>query len=366
MANTPVQTGGPTEVDPFMIGQAPEPMTEEQVDAELEKAFGPTGVRPPGTRAEQTPPEPTPDAPEGDTVEQEGVEGDEQVDEGGEPTPEQTQQQTQSQVDYSDFSAAFQATYGRAPTPADIQAQLSLTQWASTLTQDQQAAVDWAIQNPEAYQQYVASQIIGAPPATATQPQPTTQQQPPPTPQPQADVLPEEIADDPALARLYSMFSDRMGQMQAEVQRLTSGSYEQQQQRVISDLSIATQEFAAAHPETVTDMEMNALHSHVTNSQILPGFVQANGGDVRRGMMAALEHVYWQTPTFRDRELAQRQAQLAATQEAQREKARKASKVTGSGGNGASRTDSPPSTVNGRWSAVTEELRQAMNDGQPS
>lgn len=272
---------------------------------------------------------------------QEGQEGSGQGTEGGDGEGQETDQGTQPPEPEADFITLFEATYQRKPTAAEINGLISLANWASSLTPEQQAAIDRALANPQGYQQPITPQ-----------PQPT----PTPTP-PVPDPILEEYGDDPQFAYLTT----RMQAIQDSLDRLASSNVETQQAQLIRGLETGAQRFLT--DRQVSEPELQALQGALSRSGLLPGFMQASG-DASEAMYKGLDYLYWQTPSFREREL---QRSIEARQAAEQEhstRRRKASSVTGTGGNGASRTDAPPATPDQHWGAVVQGIREAMTNGQ--
>lgn len=313
----------------------------KKFDKALEDAFGPQKNEEQGTEGEgegegtETPPE-TP-APESGATEPptagasaggtgEGGEGQE-TDPGaigGEP---------------ADLAALFQTRYGRVPNPAELQGLMELADWAASLSPDQQQAINQA--------------LYSGTPQTQTQPiAPTT---PTAESDPELAALIEEFGEDhPLVKRLQRIEQAYQGTAQLTAQ--------QEHERVVSLIDRGSNTFKEKY--SLTDDDLTALQGAVAQSRILPGFVQANNGDVATAAEKALEYAYWQTPTFRQRAIdaeieKSRQAAIADD-----ERKRKAASVTGTGGNGASRTAPPPKTNDERWGAVTAGIAEAMNNGQ--
>lgn len=336
------KTGGPTGLDPFML--TPEtPDEQAKWDAELEKAFGPQGTQ---AEEDEDTQDGTQDNEGGDTGDQgadtnpntgASVEGE---GEGGEG---ETAPSGAIGGDTADFAALFRNRYNRDPEPGELEGYIQLAEWAAQLTPQQQAAINAAMENPE---RFLAPQY--------QQPQPTQQQAPvTPTVDPDMAALIEEYGEDhPLVKRLQVIEQNQSVAAQQSIQ--------QQQERTLEDINKGVTSFHTRYAD-LSQFELDNLQGAVAQSRMFPGFVQAHGGDIAKATEAALDYVYWQTPTFRQRET---EKQYAAMEEAKKQEATrkaKASAVSGSGGNGASRTAPPPKTNDDRWAAVSAGLSEAMN-----
>lgn len=240
--------------------------------------------------------------------------------------------------DAADFATLFRSRYNRDPQPGELEGYIALAEWAAGLTPEQQVAINRALESPDAYLQ------------------PTITNTPPPSQE--ADELEEEFgADHPLVKRIRAL--------EAATTSVSQSTIQQQQERTLADIQSATQEWKGTYTD-LSDIELEQLQGAVARSRIFPGFVQANNGDVKQAMKAALDYAYWQNPTYRDREIQKQYAALEEQKKAEATRKRKASSVSGTGGNGASRTQAPPATNDSRWAAVAAGLGEAMSNGERS
>jgi hypothetical protein len=338
--NSGVVDSGAETPSKFMMGIEGPADNEEIYDEALRNAFG---IEPDATDAESDADEPNPDDADGDTPDNDSEEippGEGGQDQGGEADNDTA---TGEGVD---FASLFELRYGRPPEPAEYQGLLELADWANNLSPEQQQAINAALSNPQAF----------------TQPQP----QPAATPnnervsQTDLTALEEQYGEDDPMVVL-------LRRQQQELEQLRNATIEQSQQRtqqqVVQGLTAGTESFRSKFT-IENDLEFDRLQGAVASAGIFPAFVQTYG-DVAVAIEKALEYQYWQDPTFRERELQRR---IDATKESQRQHAarqRKAASVTGTGGNGASRTEAPAKNTD-PWAQVAQGLREAQSNGQPT
>lgn len=337
MANTESPTSGTMEPDKFMMGL--EPDDESRFDAALEAAFGPqdnTEVAEVDQEQEEEEEEPDPSkgSPNGAS---EGDEG-----QGGEG-----QEQTPGAIsgDAADFSTLFQNRYGRQPEPGELEGYIALAEWAAGLTPQQQQAINKAYEDP-----YGVLGMQNTNPQGNTQPVET-----PATPDP----LIEEFGEDhPLIQRIRQLEANQQQTSQLTQQQLA----EAQRQETLKGIATGSTVFKNRY--VLEDADLESLQGAVANSRIFPAFVASHNGDVAKAMEAALDYTYWSNPTYRQREIEKQQAAEAEKKRAEDTRKRKASSVSGTGGNGANRAAPPPKTPEDRWGMVATELREAMGNGQ--
>jgi hypothetical protein len=321
---------GPEAFDPTVfLGPDPDNLNTDKINADLLKAFGGG------------------DGEEESTEEQSGEEGQETGEGINEPPETPPAAEQPEPQDLADFSTVFEARYQRKPTNAELEAMFQLTEWYAGLAPEQLQTIDQALSQPQ-YQQYQQYQ----------------QQQPQPQPQPQpdssvADELAKVAEDDPSLLPVV----EHLRNLERNLFQMSQQSVQQQQQRIVQDMTVGSERFKSEY--AVNDVELNALQGAVLQSGIWPGFVQQAQGNTTQAMQDALSYFYWQTPSFRDREMARRIEELAATKQVNDGRKQRAAAVTGTGGNGASRTNPPKQVTNdNRWGIVADELREVMSNGQ--
>lgn len=324
-------------------------------------------------QAKHEPQTPDPEEPEAtETQEPSGA----QEPTGQEPDPDPTQE-TQPEVDPSADPAAVGAeeedevpvlTYGGHEYQAeDVQRMVALDQWASNLQPEHRAAIDALFSGQ--YQLVPIEQV-----------QQYNQQQPAPTPtlsqQQGADgdsPIPGLSADDledlpPAVVTHLQSLNARL----EETARLQNQQLQAQQQAQAEQISNQILEGQARFQTTyeLTDPETAQLQDAVLRSGILPSIAPQFPGNPAMAMEKAMETIYWSDQTWRQRELnriaANGNQDPNATATAQtKAKARKASALNGSGGNGATREQpAEPTTKEGRRAAMTTLVRDEMFGGQ--
>lgn len=338
MSDTGTPTSGTETPSPFLMGTAPPPDDDARFDKAVEDVFGkrPQPDEQPGgdeTETTETPAETPAGTSTGDQSQVAGQasQGDEGEGEGQGPAGDGRPAGTGSETE-PDPLALYRARYGREPTGAEMQGLIALADWASGLTPEQQQAIDRA--------------LFGG-----------GQEQEPPPPQP--DPIREQIEEleDPVLKAIY----ERQQATEAQLQAIAQANAREAETRVVLGLETGANRFKEQYQ--VSDSELAGLQSAFAQARLLPGFVNAYQ-DPAEAMFRGLDYLYWNTPTFRDREIQRQiEARQAQEQNHQQRKA-KASSVTGTGGNGASRTQAAPTTPDGHLAALTQGLREAMNNGQ--
>lgn len=329
MANTePIPTAGTEAPSKYLMGLEDDP-DADKFNKALEDAFGPQATQ--TDQDEEVEPEAGTDEgadspPPGASGEGEGAGGEDGASSdaiGG---------------NASDFAARFQERYGHAPSQEEIDGYLQLAEWAAGLTPEQQQAINNALVNPQAYTQPVGTQQ--------------------PTPQPDEDpeyvALVEEFgADHPLIKRLQRLEQNtqQFAQTQAQIT----------QQEILHKINAGTEVFKAKYE--LTDDEVYQLQGAVARSGLFPGFVSSLG-DHSLAIQQAMDYQYHITPEFRQREIDKQLEATRAQQQAADTRKRKASSVSGTGGNGADRTTPPPKTTEDRWAAVAAGIAEAQNNGQ--
>lgn len=318
MSDTSNVDSGVETPDRFMMGIDDTPEDEAKYDQAIQDAFGIESTAPDA--------ETTPDDEEETQAEELEEESQEESDDA---TPPGEQQGTESSD--VDFGALFAQRYNRAPTAEELQGLIDLADWASSLTPEQQQAINQALAGP------------------------TPQPQPQPQPQlSEPDPLEEQYGDDPLYLRIKQL-EDQQRQVYAQ-------QAEEAQRQAVVQLNQGLEVFKSSYAH-LQDSDLEALQSAVAQSGILPGFVSANNNNVQLAMQKALEYAYWQTPSYREAEIQRRMEAERAAQQQHDTRKKKAASVTGTGGNGASRTEPPKGQD--PWSLVTAGIRDAMNNGEP-
>lgn len=245
--------------------------------------------------------------------------------------------------DSIDFASQFQQIYGRPATGADVQNMLGVLSRLGNLPPEQQAEID----------AYITGQ------------RPTLFAPPPEPVAPEPDPLLDEYKDDPLYQRITQLQAEQAS-LQEQVRAQAQDRVARQQVDIQHAIEVASEQFATTME--LSDIEKSALEGAVAQSRTFPSFMQMANGDPAVAMQNAMDYHYWRTPEFRDRQVEKEVvARTARTQEHDARKGRAAS-VTGTGGNGTSRTTPPPKVLSSddRWGAVAAELKEVMSNGSPN
>lgn len=245
-----------------------------------------------------------------------------------------------------DFAARFTERYGRKPNAAELDGLLQLADWANSLTPEQQDAINRALSGGGTVQEQVQS----------------------PSP------APEPTIEDPILKAAIEQYGEddpivlHLQRQQDELAEL-KGRYQQEfaqtaRANAVQAIEAGSGTFKAQ--VEIEDVDIDRLQGAVTRAGIFPAFVQANGGDIAQATVKALEWAFWQDEVCRERELQKRLSNHSTVQQNHEGRKAKAASVTGTGGNGASRTDPPSKASADPWARVAEGLREAQNNGVPS
>lgn len=278
--------------------------------------------------------EPTGTAVDGDVPPEDGVQG-----QGGEVNSDV------ATGEGLDFATLFTQRYGRAPVPEELEGLIALADWANNLTPEQQQAINNAL-SPVAGGGQGQAQSEGSVPPPSSEPDP----------------LIEQYGEDDPLVQRLKQQEQELTQLRTSYQQRYA---EETRQDAVRNINLASDAFRSAR-EDITDADMDRLQGAVTSAGIFPAFVQAANGNVQAAMSRALDWAYWQDETFREREIAKRVAERPAVQAAHETRKNKAASVTGTGGNGASRTEAPNGKTADPWAQVAEGLREAQANGIPS
>lgn len=192
---------------------------------------------------------------------------------------------------------------------------------------------------------------------------PRDQGQAPPSsaPAPAREEIPEEDIIDPAAhKRIAELEQDYARLREQENQRVQYEAQQTLQQR-LAVANVGKERWVDAHSSLKQD-EIDNLERDLANLGILPGLIQAKGGDIASAMEAGLEQVYWSTPKYRELELNKKLESERADAQETTKRRRKASSLSGSGGS-TSRTPPVANTKESRLEAMAAELGAHMNNG---
>lgn len=350
----------------FMMGMADDPPPVTPVDEGGEENTEPEGTEPTQTQpltgdqapslADQLAAEferrgrgsaPTSDSGEGDGGDEPIAAGgdepaitEETTDEGGEveggdggtsSSPGTTIPSSIPAPEFSMDSYAEQL-YGRKLTPQEAQ---NLFAW-----QQQFAALDDTQLNA------IQGIVSGQPPVTTT---PT----PEPEPDPNVDPYIQQHLD-----QALDPLKEQLGQVTQFVQTEAQRRAAENTARTQSQIEAGTQAFAEEF--SLSDEQMQDLESRVVQSGIFPGMYNAMQQDARAAMQAALQQMFWATPTYRDIAIQRQLDEAQNLEEQDKTRKRKASAISGGGGQ-VSREAPPPTTQQQRQAAMVGELTEYMN-----
>lgn len=171
---------------------------------------------------------------------------------------------------------------------------------------------------------------------------------------------------DPKVKDEITRLRSELGQLQQSVQQQVSPLVQQQmnesmQHRVLA-IDSATQSFAKEY--ALTEQQVSDVLTAATQAQILPGLLARHNNDVAAATRAALDMMFWTTPSFRDSYVqARTAADLAALSEQERAGKVKQQQMTALSASGGSvpRRDPRPTTKEDRHSAMVAEIAAAQN-----
>lgn len=338
MANTePIITAGTEAPSKYLMGLEDDP-DADKFNKALEDAFGPQATTPPESEDDDTTLEPEDEGTDtgdgtGTQTPPPGASGEGDGAGGGEGASSDA-----IGGNASDFAARFQERYGHAPSQEEIDGYLQLAEWAAGLTPEQQQAINNALVNPQAY----------------TQPVQTQQPTPQPDEDPEYAALVEEFGADHPLIR-------RLQRLEQNTQQFAQTQAQITQQEILNKINAGTEVFKAKYE--LTDDEVYQLQGAVAKSGLFPGFVTSLG-DHSLAIQQAMDYQYHITPEFRQREIDKQLEATRTQQQAADTRKRKASSVSGTGGNGADRSTPPPKTPQDRWAAVAAGIAEAQNGQQ--
>lgn len=164
--------------------------------------------------------------------------------------------------------------------------------------------------------------------------------------------------------------SQRLDQIQAEIERNTQAEMQRQAQAHAARIEEAKASWREQHKD-LADAEFDGLLKRAELSQTFPGLVAAHHGDITAATNALLEQHYWSDPALRERAIANiasgRQAGDAtqvdpangvAQQQAAVDAGRQqlASSVAGGGGSVTPATATPPTDPDKRKAAMAQEI----------
>lgn len=183
---------------------------------------------------------------------------------------------------------------------------------------------------------------------------------------PVAPVVPVEPEVDPNvdpyiqqhLDQALNPLKEQLGQVTQFVQSESQRQSQENAIRTQAQIEAGTQEFTDAFqltPEQVHDLE-----TRVVQSGIFPGMYNSMQQDARAAMNTALQQVFWATPEYRDIAIKRQLEDTQSQEQADVTRKRKASALSGSGGQ-VSRETPPPTTKQGRQAAMASELAEHMN-----
>lgn len=243
--------------------------------------------------------------------------------------------------------------------PTELAQAVQVRDWYQTLNEQQVASIDALLSG--AYRLVPAHEADPVPPASASQAATS--------PAPSSPVTP--VVDDDAGEWLDPRAQSEISRLQAEIQQMreqftasvTPVIQSQQDQLLHQRLAAIDQASVSFQTEhSLDDDQMQALSQSVVQSNIFPSLVQRHNGNVEDATRAALDMMFWTTPTFRDLAVSkQATSELAnLASQAQVEKQRNLTALANSSGGSVPRRDLSPHTKEDRHSAMVELIRNDM------
>lgn len=297
------------------------------------------------------------------------------------PAPEAPAAGTPNAADQFDLNAYARDYFGTDLSHDQAQQLFGVLGRLQTATPEERRYIDDVLsgriqqQPPTPQPQPTVGNTTQAPSPYVTPADPATLALPPrPDDEYQAQIYDTLIA--PLAASQQQLLASQQA-IQAEIERNTAVQQAQQQEQMAARIDAASAQWRDS-AAILTQGEFDALIDRTTRSGIFPGLMQMHHGDVEAATRAALDATFWSDPQLRSKALAntasgrdplagtvdptspvaQSQQQLDAGRRAL------ASSVAGGGGSTTSRDPSPPSTPQGRKSAMVNEIAAAMGVNQ--
>jgi hypothetical protein len=317
----------------------PAPSPSSSADPSPEPTSAAPGDEEPVEGQEPSSPEPAPTQPE---PEPEPEPGETAPDEGEAPDAEHGQS-----------TAAFTLS-GRDYNTTELSTAVQVYDWFNGLNPAQVQAVD-ALLSGQYRLEPVQPQTpnAGSPQATPPSPAPPSQDE-------------GEWLDPRAQQEISALKAQLTELQQTFTQNLTPVVQTQQQ----ADFNARLAAINAAHADFQTrydlpDEAMQTLEASIAEGQILPGLAQRHGS-LQAGMNAALEMMFWTTPTYREPYVQSRVASQQAEQHQDDTATLRKQHLTALSGSGGSvpRREPVPSTPEDRHAAMVAEIAAGMTNGQ--
>lgn len=197
----------------------------------------------------------------------------------------------------------------------------------------------------------------------------------PPTPaysgsgvEPSSATPPQEYLD-PQLAAQVEQLRQQQAQLVQQQQQFVAQQQAQQRQALEAQVEAGKVTFQTAM--SLSAPEVHYLTDKATRMQLLPSLIREHGGDVSKGMHAALEAAYWADPEFRGRhttqEIDDQVDQTMLANQALNEKKQRAASLAGTS-NPVVRTPptAAPLTKETATRGMVNEIAAALSNGSPN
>lgn len=334
--------------------------TDPGASASAEEEVDPVvPATPPGPAPESTDPSAAPSPPT-------QIEG---SDEGGEenaPSPTATGDAStgEGEVDQSAVaSGASDSTFtfaGVEYKPEELAQGVQLRNWYQSLNPQQLQSIDALLSGQ--YRLVPAHEAIPAAPPIATAPaqSPASSTAPAITDDDAGDWL------DPRAQQEINALRSELANLQQSVQQsvtpLVQSQHDAHMQQTLNLVDAATQEFTSRY--NLTPEQAQPILQSVVEAQILPGLQARHGGDVKSATLAALDMMFWTTPSFREPYVQQKTAAdlaaLTAQQQTDKVKQQQMTALSASGGS-VPRRDPKPNNKEDRHAAMVAEIAASQN-----
>jgi len=272
---------------------------------------------------------------------------------------------------------------------------VDLLQWAQSLTPEDQAAVEAAL-NPSAPSPYPSAASGSGTPAPVGPPSGAGSFYPPASypgqyppagypapgqpgmpiaPAPTTSPIREKLGE---LADVVPGLADILEAQQAEVesQRNQIARYQAEQaqaqlaverERIAQGVQAGDEQFVTAHPE-LTPVDLHHIRQSALNSGLMSVQLPKHGGNATEAYKATLETVMWADPKYRDLLVHQQATEIARQQAATAERRENAAALSGSTGSVPRESQSAPAlqTPEGRQIGMREYIAAALQSGIPS
>lgn len=171
---------------------------------------------------------------------------------------------------------------------------------------------------------------------------------------------------DPQAQAAITRLQNELDAMRQQFTQTVTPIVETQQSQIVDArmqaIDQAAQQFRDDY--SLPDDQVQLVSQAVVDAGIFPSLLQRNNGDASKATRAALEMMFWTTPTFRDPYMQSKTQNdlvtLSQEHQATLDRQRKQTALSGSGGS-VPRSSTTPSTTTERQAAMVEAIRADMN-----